>query len=199
MKADEKRKERARNFVLKFKEPLSGKLLSDLSEERRFYTKYRRLFKSIKIGDEVIGLIVEDSLNINYLIDQAGITARSFVQSEDNVIKKLKLMGDRIIELFDLEKSSYEIIEGDDFRYLENSLLESWFKDVDIIKKIKREFEGEEEPQLIQIKFVIRNTDGNKLINFVHENAAKVDEKRLLIEANKEYLLRIIKAIGKDG
>jgi hypothetical protein len=199
MKADEKRKERARNFVLKFKEPLSGKLLSDLSEERRFYTKYRRLFKSIRIGDEVIGLIVEDSLNINYLIDQAGITARSFVQSEDNVIKKLKLMGDRIIELFDLEKSSYEIIEGDDFRYLENSLLESWFKDVDIIKKIKREFEGEEEPQLIQIKFVIRNTDGNKLINFVHENAAKVDEKRLLIEANKEYLLRIIKAIGKDG
>ena len=199
MKADKKRNERTRNFVLKFKEPLSSKLLSDLSEERTFYTKYRRLFKPIKIGDEVIGLIVEDSFNINYSIDQGDITARSFVQSDDDVIKKLKLMGDRIIELFDLEKSSYEIIEGDDFRYLENTLLESWFKDVDIIKKIKREFEGQEEPQLIQIKFAIRSTAGDKLINLVHENAEKLDEKRLLIEANKEYLLRILKAIGKDG
>ena len=199
MKADKKRKERTRNFVLKFKEPLSSKLLSDLSEERTFYTKYRRLFKPIKIGDEVSGLIIEDSFDIKYLIDQSDITATSFVQSDDNVIKKLKLMGDRIIELFDLEKSSYEIIEGADFGYLENTLLESWFKDVDIIKRIKREFEGEEEPQLIQIKFVIRNTDGDKLINLVHENAEKMDEKRLLIEADKEYLPRILKATGNNG
>jgi hypothetical protein len=199
MAADKKQEERTRNFVLKFKEPLSSKLLSDLSEERTFYTKYRRLFKPIKIGDEVGGLIIEDSFDIKYLINQSDITARSFVQSDDTVIKKLKLMGDRIIELFDLEKSSYEIIEGDDFGYLENTLLESWFKDVDIIKKIKREFEGEEEPQLIQIKFVIRNTDGDKLINLVHENAEKMDEKRLLIEADKEYLPRILKVTGNNG
>ena len=199
MNADKKQEERTRNFVLKFKEPLSTKLLSDLSEERTFYTKYRRLFKPIKIGDEVGGLIIEDSFDIKYLINQSGITASSFVQSDDNVIKKLTLMGDRIIKVFDLEKSSYEIIEGDDFRYLKNTLLESWFKDVDIIKKIKREFEGEEEPQLIQIKFVIRNTDGDKLINLVHENAEKMDEKQLLIEADKEYLQRILKATGNNG
>jgi len=42
--------------------------------------------------------------NSKYLIEQNKITATSFVQSDDNVIKKLKLMGDRIIKQFDLEK-----------------------------------------------------------------------------------------------
>ena len=198
MKADKKQKERTRHFVLKFKEPLSNKLLSDLSGDRKFYTKYI-LFDPVKIGEKVVGLIVEDSFNINYSIGQGDITARSFVQSDDNVIKKLKLMGDRIIELFELEKNSYEIIEGADFGYLEDTLLESWFRDVGVIKKIKKEFEGEEEPQLIQIRFVIRNPDGDKIISLSHENAEKMDEKRLLIEANKEYLPRILKVIGKDG
>lgn len=198
MKAEKKQVERTRNFVLKFKEPLSNKLLSDLSNDRRFYAKYR-LLEPVKIGEKVVGLMVEDSFDIKYLIEQNGFSATSFVQSDDNVIKKLKLMGDRIIELFDLEKGSYEIIEGVDFRYLKNTLLESWFKDVDIIKKIKREFEGEEEPQLIQIRFVIRNPDGDKIISLAHENAEKLDEKRLLIEANKEYLQRILKATGNNG
>ena len=87
MKADKKQKERTRKFVLKFKEPLSNKLLSDLSEDRKFYTKYR-VFKPIKIGEEVVGLIGEDSFDIKYLINQSDITATSFVQSDDNVIKK---------------------------------------------------------------------------------------------------------------
>jgi hypothetical protein len=198
MKAEKKQKERTRNFVLKFKEPLSNKLLSDLSEDRRFYTKYRVL-KPIKIGEEVVGLLAEDSFNVNYSIGQDGIIARSLIQSDDPVIKKLKLMGGRIIELFHLEKDSYEIIEGDDFRYLENFLLDSWFKDAEFIKKIKNEFEGEREIQLIQVKFVIRNPDGDKLISFGYENAEKLDEKRLLIEADKEYLPKILKATGNNG
>lgn len=198
MEAKKKRKERTRNFVLKFKEPLSNNILSDLSKDRKFYTKYRVL-KPIKIGEEVVGLIIEDSFNINYSIGLDSIIARSLNQSDDPVIKKLKLMGDRIIELFNLGKDSYEIIEGDDFRYLENSLLDSWFKDAEFIKKIKNEFEGEGGIQLIQVKFVIRNPDGDKLISLGYEDAEKLVEKRLLIEADKEYLPRILKATGNNG
>lgn len=197
MKDDKKQKERTRHFTLRFEESLPNKLLSDLSEDRKFYTKYRNL-EAIKVGEKVVGLIVDDSFNINYSINQDGITARSFTQNDGNVMKKLKLMGDRIIELFEMENDSYKIIEGDDFIYLKNTILESWFKDVEFIKKIKKEFEGKEEPQLIQIKFVIRTHDGDKLINLAHENAEKLDEKRLLIEANKEDLSKILEAVGKN-
>lgn len=199
MTTDKQRKERTRNFSLTFKEPLSDKMLEELSEEKAFYSRYRNLFKTVKVDTEVVSLIIEDSFEINYTINQNNIIARSFAQSDNIVMKKLKMMGDGIAEIFDMTDDSYEITEGSDFKYLEDVCLESWFEDTELIKNIKKEFGGVEEIQLIQIKFVIRNPEGDKLISLAHENAEKLDKKQLFIEASKEHLPRILKVLGKNG
>lgn len=196
MNADKKTKERTRNFSLKFKEPLSSNLLEDLSKDRKFYPKYNVLFQVIKIGENVVGILAEDSFNIHYSINGDGITAKSFAQSDTFVIKKLKIMGDRIIEFFDLD--DYEVIEGADYKYLENITVDDWFLDNEFINKIRNEFKGEEIPHLIQMKFVIKKDGNDKLINFVYENSEKMNQKVLLLEADKEYLSKILKAIGED-
>ena len=199
MTTDKQRKERTRNFSLTFKEPLSDKMLEELSEEKAFYSKYRNLFKPVKVGSEVVSLIIEDSFEINYSINQKDITARSFVQSDNIVMKKLKVMGDRIAKIFDMTDDSYEITEGSDFKYLEDVCLESWFEDTELIKNIKKEFGGVGDIQLIQIKFVIRDHENDKFISLAYENAEKLDKKQLLIEASKEHLPRILKVLGKNG
>ena len=183
-------------MYLKFKEPLSNKVLDELSKERKFYSKYS-VFETVKVGNVINGLIIEDSFNVNYSVDLNSITARSFTQSDDFVFKKLTLMGERIINIFDLEKDCYELIEGEDFEYVNYFSLEDSLN-LDLIQKIKKEFDEEEEPLLAQIKFIIKKSKGLKIINLVYDNPKNYEDKRLLIEADKEYLTKVLKAIDKD-
>lgn len=190
------KKERTRNLYLKFKEPLSNKVLAELSKERKFYAKYS-VFEPVMVGNVVNGLIIEDSFNVNYSVDLDSITARSFTQSDDFVLKKLKIMGERIIDIFDLEKDCYELIEGEDFKYVNDFSLEDSLN-LDLIQKIKKEFNEEEEPLLAQIKFIVKKSKGTKIINLVYDNPKNYEDGRLLIEADKEYLTKVLKAIDKD-
>lgn len=195
MKKKEKERGRGKKFFLKFKEPLSEKVLSDLSIERKIFAQYKSR-GLIKVGDKVFGLIVEGTSDIEYIILRNVISATSRKADDETFIKNLKLLANRIIESFELKKDSYEIVEGDEYASLENTSLGSWFKDTEFIKKIESEFE--EQTSLIQVSFVIRNTEGDEIVTLGYGNQKDFDKKLLTVGANKKYLPRIIKAIGKN-
>jgi len=196
MKKKEKEWEQEKKFFLKFEEPLSEKVLSDLSIGEKKFAEYKS-WSTIKLGDKVVGLIAEDALDINYTIIRDLIMATSRKADDETIIKNLKPLANRIIESFKLKKDSYEITEGDEYTSLENTSLGSWFKDTEFFKKIESEF-GEEQTSLIQIRFVIRNTEGDEIVTLGYDSQKDFDKKLLTVGANKKYLPRIIKAIGKN-
>lgn len=191
-------KERFRNFSIKFKEPLSNKVLETLPETRKFVSKYRNI-DTIKINDRVVGLILRDSFNINYNINENEIIANSPVQSDDRVIEKLKLLGERIRDIYELDKDSYELILGEDFQYLESFDLQKVIVDNKIIENLQTEFKKFGSLSLVSCKFILKTNDDEteKLINLVYPNRDDLSKMRLLIEADEQYVENIIKILKK--
>lgn len=191
-------KERFRNFSIEFKEPLSNKVLETLPETRKFVSKYRNI-DAIKINDRVVGLILRDSFDINYNINEKEIIANSPVQPDVKVIEKLKLLGERIREIYDLDKDNYKLKFGADFRYLESFDLEKAIIENNIIEKLQKEFKNIGSLSLVTCKFILKtnNDEMEKFINLIYPDQDDLSKKRLLIEADESNIETIINTLKK--
>lgn len=190
-------KERFRNFTLKFKEQLSNKILELLPKERKFFSKYKNI-DTIKINNVVVGLIIRDSLDITYSANTKEIIANSAVQPDNIVIEKLKVLGDRITELFELGQNNYEIIIGSDFQYLEPFDLQNAIITNNLIGKIQKEFEKVGSLTLVVCKLALRVDKGDEtFINLAYANPDDLSKKKLLIEADEKYLNKLIETFKK--
>lgn len=191
------RKERFRNFTLRFKEPLSNKVLETLAEERKFISKYRNI-DTIKINNIVAGLLIRDSFDVAYSINSKEIVANSAVQPNDRVIEKLKLLGDRIAELYELGQNSYELIMGADFQYLESFDFQNAITKNNLIEKLQKEFEKVGVLSLVVCKFVLKTGKEEEIfINFAYADQNDLSKKRLLIEADEKHLEKVIEILKK--
>lgn len=191
-------KERFRNFSIKFKEPLSNKVLETLPETRKFVSKYRNI-DTIKINDRVVGLILKDSFDINYNINDKEITANSPVQPDEKVIEKLKLLIERISNIYDLDKDDNELQSGADFRYLESFDLEKSIIEDNIIEKLRSEFKNIGSLSLVSCNLIIKtnNDGGQKIINLVYPNRDELSKMRLLIEADESNIETVADILRK--
>lgn len=190
-------KERFRNFTINFKEPLSNKVLETLPETRKFVSKYRNI-DTIKINDRVVGLILRDSFDINYNINEGQIVANSPVQSDEKVIEKLKLLGERISDIYDLDKDNNKLNLGEDFLYLESFDLEKSIIENNIIEKLQNEFKEVGSLSLVACKLILKtNNETQKTINLIYPNQDDLSKMRLLVEADESYIERIANVLKK--
>lgn len=193
------KKERFRNFTIRFNEPLSNKVLETLPEERKFISKYRNI-DTIKINNIVVGLLIRDSFDVAYSINSKEIVANSAVQPNDRVIEKLKLLGDRIAELYELGQNSYELIMGADFQYLESFDFQNAITKNNLIEKLQKEFEKVGVLSLVVCKFVFntgKEEEEETFINLAYADQNDLSKKRLLIEADEKHLDKVIDILKK--
>lgn len=196
MTEKEKRKAREKTFTLIFEQPLSNRLLTDLSKERKIYTKYKT-WDTIKIGSKVVGFVIEDTSDIFYAINDKTIAAASSKADDETLKKNLKTLADRIIDVFELDKKGYQIIEGDEYLFFENLFLENWFTETELIKNMKSEFGSE--TYLVEVKFAVKEApESYELITIGYEGQKNFNKKQLTLAATKECLPKVKRAMRID-
>jgi hypothetical protein len=189
------RKERFRNFSIKFNEPLSNLVLATLPEKTSFISKYRD-FNIIKNNDNIVGMLFKDSLDIFYNLSSEELRTSSPVRNDEKVIERLEETAKRIFTLFELEDSQYKLIEGDDFQYVEDYDIQNKIEN-NLIENLQSAFEDEGAVNLAGCVFVLRTEDKEIPIRLTFPTQEDFDNNRLLIECDKNYLKKIVEIINK--
>lgn len=187
--------ERFRSYNLQFNQPLSLVVLKNLLSEKAFYTKYTSI-KALKLDEEIQALLIEDFMRISYALDPNGIEGKSPFIDDPEVIKDgLKKMGDLIKNIYGLD-SDYTIIDGLDFKTVDNVSLDKLIAGAPLFKTLKNTIDNNIFP--VQIKFVVKSDHGERIINLVYPTAGDLKGKKLLLEANAEYIAKVYEAL-KNG
>ena len=187
--------ERFRTFNLVFDNPLSTLVLKDLLTERAFISKYTKISVA-RLDEEIQALIIYDSFDINYLLTQEVIQAKSpIIKSVKKIKDSLKSMADRIIELYDLD-FGYTFKDGVDFRYIENYNLQEAINDAKITKILKEEFGND--IFAVVCKYSYKTKDGESVFNIAYPTSNDLENNRILIEADEKYINRIYEALRND-
>ncbi len=189
------KKERFRNFTIKFNEPLSNLILSSLPEKIDFISKYRD-FNVIKINENVVGMIFKDSLDIFYNLNGEELKANSPIRSDEKVIERLKETADRILKIYGIGEKQYILYEGVDFQFLENYGLQNKL-DSKLIKNFQTSFEKEGTIALADCAFIIKTKDKDELIRLTYPTPEDLSKNRLLVECDKNYLKKVIEVLSK--
>ena len=149
-----------------------------------------------KVDDEIQALIITDHLNINYVLNFEGIQAKSaFIDNPKKIKTSLKGIGDLIIKLYDLD-FDYVLNDGVDFRYIESYNLQKELNDAKITKILRKEFGNN--IFAVQCKYVYKTKNGDEIINITHPDSDDLKNKRVLIEASKEYIDRLYGVLKND-
>ena len=187
--------ERFRTFNLVFDNPLSTLVLKDLLTERAFISKYTKISVA-RLDEEIQALIIYDSFDINYMLTQEGIQAKSpIIKSVKKIKGSLKSMADRIIELYDLD-FGYTFKDGVDFRYIENYNLQEAINDAKITKILRKEFGND--IFAVVCKYSYKTKDGESAFNIAYPTSTDLENNRILIEADEKYINRIYEALRND-
>ncbi len=186
---------RFRSFALKFGKQLSTIVLKDLLSERKFISKYTSI-KALKIDEEIQALLIEDYMRISYTIDVNGIEGKSpFITDPEIIRENIRKMGDLIKGIYDLDYD-YEMIDGLDFREMESTSLDGLLAGSPLLKIMKNGVGNN--IFTVQVKFVMKTSKGEKIINLAYPTAPDLNGKRLLVEADEEYITKVHEAL-KNG
>lgn len=187
--------ERFRAFNLVFDKPLSTLVLNGLLTEKTFISKYTKISR-IRLDEEIQALVIYDSFDINYMLTQEGIQAKSpIIKSAKKIKASLKSMADRIIELYDID-FGYTFKDGLDFRYIENYNLQEAINDAKITKILRKEF-GNDIFAMV-CKYSYKTKDGESVFNIAYPTSTDLENNRILIEADEKYINRIYEALRND-
>lgn len=186
--------ERFRIYTLKFNKRLPEHIFKKLISENTFIAKYTSI-KVLKIDEDIQAYLI-NSMNINYTLNTELIQAQSpFVSDKDIIINGLKSMADLINSIYEGLNLGYVIEEGVDFRYIENCNLETLFNGARIAKLLKKEFGNN--IFLVSSKYIYKTANGDKVFNITYADSKDFTRKRLLIEADEEYVDRLYGVLKK--
>lgn len=189
------KKERFRNFIIKFNEPFSNLVLASLPEKTNFITKYRD-FNIIKNNDNVMGMLFKDSLDIFYNLSNEELAATSPVRDDEKVIERLEETANRILKLYDIEGKPYKLIEGDDFEYLENYNLQDKIEK-NLFRVIQNEFQKEGTMNLTACVLILKTKDKDVAIRLSYTTPADLEKRKLLIECDKNFIGKVVEVLNK--
>lgn len=186
---------RFRSFALKYEKQLSTNVLKDLLSDKKFISKYTSI-KALKIDDEIQALLIEDYMRISYTIDVNGIEGKSpFITDPEIIRDNLRKMGDLIKSIYELDYN-YVMIDGLDFREMENINLDKLIAGSPLLKTMKNSVDSN--IFTVQVKFVMKTNKGEKIVNLVYPTQQDLSGKKLLVEADEEYINKVLEAL-KNG